>query len=221
MVSDKEIEAAARAVATADWRFEIDEFREPKRWTEAVDAYNLTNNNWRFRYDEIARAALSAAARVREEDNDKPVAWRYRYTDPVSGKPVWRYDNRLWNGQRPSERQALYARPAPQPSEPVEALISAVGKYALEKGEGWRIGEGAEIMDAYQAALTTSKPEQSGWQPIETAPADGRMILVYEARSAHPIHLRSADGDWWRKQGVGPSHWMPLPTPPTAGGGDA
>src|SRR5690606_30158484 len=71
------------------------------------------------------------------------------------------------------------------------------------------------------ALATAGKPAPSGWLPIETAPADGRMILVYEARSADPIHLRSADGDWWRKQGVGPSHWMPLPTPPTAGGGDA
>lgn len=36
-------------------------------------------------------------------------------------------------------------------------LIAAVGKYAAEKGETWRIGEGAEIMDAYNAAITPRK----------------------------------------------------------------
>lgn len=49
-----------------------------------------------------------------------PVAWRYRYVDPVSGKPIWRYSYNLWNGQRPSESQPLYAHP-PQPSEAVAA----------------------------------------------------------------------------------------------------
>ncbi|WP_418024892.1 hypothetical protein ACNKFW_15375 (plasmid) [Paracoccus sp. TD-10] len=55
-----------------------------------------------------------------------PVAWRYRYVDPVSGKPIWRYSNNLWNGQRPSESQPLFAHP-PQPSETVaEAATHAL-----------------------------------------------------------------------------------------------
>lgn len=37
-------------------------------------------------------------------------------------------------------------------------LINAVGKYAVQKGEDWRVGEGSEIMDAYEAC-TTQQPE--------------------------------------------------------------
>jgi hypothetical protein len=34
-----------------------------------------------------------------------------------------------------------------------QELLKAVGAYALQKGEAWRIGEGIEIMDAYQQAI--------------------------------------------------------------------
>src|SRR5690606_24637963 len=129
--------------------------------------------------------------------------------------------------------------PAPQPSVKVkpldeddyEEIISAAAINMRKATSGIR-GQVVTVQDSLDwwvmketerrilSALTAGKPAPSGWLPIETAPADGRMILVYEARSADPIHLRPADGDWWRKQGVGPSHWMPLPASPTAGGGD-
>src|SRR5690606_22510986 len=54
------VEKVARAIATSDWRLEIDEFKEPKRYSEAEDAYDLTNNNGRYRYDELACAAIEA-----------------------------------------------------------------------------------------------------------------------------------------------------------------
>lgn len=31
-------------------------------------------------------------------------------------------------------------------------LLNVIGNYALKKGEAWRVGEGSEIMDAYEAA---------------------------------------------------------------------
>lgn len=36
--------------------------------------------------------------------------------------------------------------------EALDQLADEVGQYALEKGERWRVSEGAEIMDALQAA---------------------------------------------------------------------
>lgn len=55
----------------------------------------------------ILRALRSLGARAAE-----PVAYRYRFSDPMSGRPVWRFSSAQWNGQRPSEAEPLYARPA-------------------------------------------------------------------------------------------------------------
>ena len=54
------------------------------------------------------------------------------------------------------------------------------------------------------------------WQPIETAPKDGRKILVFGGRYK-TVSLAEADGGWWRSfrlPDTTPTHWMPLPPPP-------
>ena len=61
------------------------------------------------------------------------------------------------------------------------------------------------------------------WQPIETAPKDGRWVLVFipEAYNWHYGERHCAK--WvsresgWSMPGIGglsPTHWMPLPEPP-------
>ena len=60
------------------------------------------------------------------------------------------------------------------------------------------------------------------WQPIETAPKDGREVLVAVDKSytggvlvalwcAHDEAWKDWDLDTWE-----PTHWMPLPEPPEA-----
>mgnify|MGYP003419979834 FL=1 len=68
---------------------------------------------------------------------------------------------------------------------------------------------------------------REGWQPIATAPKDGRDFLVwnrenrvrkarwYERSSSDlGISLYEGDGVNSFKGGIQPTHWMPLPAPP-------
>lgn len=75
------------------------------------------------------------------------------------------------------------------------------------------------------------------WQPIETAPKDGTGILVYGLPSdiegvrftspgVHAAYWDSIDsafclkGASWLGPFIKPTHWQPLPEPPSAGGAD-
>lgn len=68
------------------------------------------------------------------------------------------------------------------------------------------------------------------WQPIETAPKDLTQVLVYDAEDkgvflgqyecyAVPPYWSFDTHDLTREKAeiVRPTHWMPLPDPPTVG----
>jgi len=67
------------------------------------------------------------------------------------------------------------------------------------------------------------------WQPIETAPRDGREILVYDpiVQITFCVRWTGARFPWTLVFGYrefserSPSHWMPLPAAPVDGGEDA
>lgn len=73
---------------------------------------------------------------------------------------------------------------------------------------------------------------QSQWQPIETAPKDGtRVLLFVPPYGPSTGHYEPARVNWgpnaslWVSHSVlnkeaAPTHWMPLPTPPTGGESD-
>ena len=108
--------------------------------------------------------ALTAAEQAQEA---QPVAYRYRYTDPGTGKSVWRDKNGLWNGQLPSGSQALYTSPTiPEgwrlvPIEPtMEMALALESNYAecLPSSEV----HNANWIDAYHAMLAAApKPEDN------------------------------------------------------------
>ena len=61
----------------------------------------------------------------------------------------------------------------------------------------------------------------SEWQPIETAPKDGRLILAATPRATDfsgffVVYWSGPDENWLYSVGrwIKPTHWMPLPAPP-------
>ena len=87
-----------------------------------------------------------------------------------------------------------------------------------------------EVRAIYLAMHQASSPQDGGWRPIETAPQDGESILAicnsaYSPKAnvtwwsgAWTLYSRPDDkwhggvSKWW------PTHWMPLPAPPTLTG---
>lgn len=76
--------------------------------------------------------------------------------------------------------------------------------------------------------------EAQGWQPIETAKRDGTYILLHRPIDDHRQRRSVQEGKFhrygmittWRVSSGGiwdidaPTHWMPLPKPPTQGDND-
>lgn len=71
--------------------------------------------------------------------------------------------------------------------------------------------------------------KNAGWQPMKTAPKNGRAVLLYETTYGGKCYVMIghyangwvADSEmYWSEDGpehcsICPTHWMPLPEPPT------
>lgn len=93
---------------------------------------------------------------------------------------------------------------------------------AATKALGKAVHDAYALADAILALLSTPP---SGWQPIETAPKDGTMVLIADARDGYVCEARHLDEGrgWWARNNdptdywgeeIFPTHWMPLPQPP-------
>jgi hypothetical protein len=111
------------------------------------------------------------------------------------------------------------------PRSSTETLITALRVMAeqLPTVDGVMnaaLDEAADRMEEMQRQL-----ERFGWQPIETVPKDGTVILVTNEKSwVHPAAWNNADEKypWAFMDGAQelngmmekyPTHWMPLPDP--------
>lgn len=98
-----------------------------------------------LRKERDALAAELAAARAQE-----PVSYRYKFTHPISGEPVWRDSSLMWNGQCVQEVQPLFAAPVPPVREPLSGQ-----QVDYEKAADWLSGHAQGLIDG--KAIRTCK----------------------------------------------------------------
>lgn len=96
---------------------------------------------------------------------------------------------------------------------PIDAFRRSAGfQFMFVLHSGLAIGKAIDHLCASAEKFSAAMRE---WQPIETAPQDGRSFLVGRAGSEWvdracfmDAHLLIVGGKWE------PTHWMPLPDPP-------
>lgn len=94
------------------------------------------------------------------------------------------------------------------------------------------VGDYLDISDRRNAQLAKfvakailAERQRDQWQPIETAPKDGTIILVAlhewnDPANRHVFEVVSWAGDCWSSEAYPiypPTHWMPLPAAPKGG----
>lgn len=71
------------------------------------------------------------------------------------------------------------------------------------------------------ALASPRAPQPTTWQPIESAPKDGTCVLLaYRVSRLASTTVGWFNGEKWRDEentDLGPTHWMPLPDPPSGG----
>lgn len=121
----------------------------------------------------------------------------------------------------------------------LEALVNRHGLCIAKDSDLYRSHLVGWMLKAYEAALASPEVQALQWQPIETAPKDGRQILltngqavaqgwweheepyIYEKRDIGGVYIGQDESDgfdgWLDCEGgmqPDPTHWMPLPAPP-------
>ena len=72
-------------------------------------------------------------------------------------------------------------------------------------------------LDTLSAELRETRGKATGWQPIETAPKDGKRFIAYSPGSGLLFSMHwdgdcfLTDHELWNGHFT---HWMPLPSPP-------
>ncbi len=151
----------------------------------------------------------------------------------VRAKPIPSQETGSEHGPASEQRGEVVAAEAPnaaaakavQPDGPAIDVVSAIHRHAKEL---------ARLTETWPADSAPPPPDVQAWQPIETAPMDGADMLLakYVGHTDHSTALWwVVKGSWslkWKKwwDGIepsglaGPTHWMPLPSPPQAKGAD-
>lgn len=100
----------------------------------------------------------------------------------------------------------------------------------VARGSNLELGWWEHLHDQARAAIAVVRAQ--AWQLIETAPKDGTVILIADSRAVYAafwngkhepnfpwrfVDPSEDDGfNGWMGDKFGPTHWMPLPSPPEA-----
>ena len=84
-----------------------------------------------------------------------------------------------------------------------------------------------DVTEAARAAISKlDEMRGDGWRPIESAPKDGSLFCGWrEGKRPALVHWSgwaacwASEGQKLEYPGTEPTHWQPLPTPPTQGTG--
>jgi len=136
---------------------------------------------------------------------------------------AWEFDKRndairLWNNRRSHPPAG-----ASEAGKLVEQLWSEAKEWRNSKDHEKQWASEALAIWAERFESTLSGVGDANWQPIETAPDKGDLLLYNPAEyNERTGKLRISacvrvgyKGDWPMRPAT---HWMPLPTPPSADG---
>jgi|GEM_PF-4725155 len=164
-----------------------------------------------------------------------PTSWPRKAT-PSDLVPLWAGEFKSFDDWVNFATKRLTGCHHPYGHEVGAICVDSFGRRCTVGGDFMRARDEDAFPVRYFWECTTPAPEQSGWQPIETAPRDGRGIQVIDMTALAP-----ETGQAWFRHGVWtavppggeiaiapevyrsitwptPTHWMPLPTPPSKGG---
>lgn len=138
----------------------------------------------------------------------------------LEGAASWlRHHNQLVDAEAVYDAIAEFRRPAADAEaikrdfDTIEIFLGEAENYELADDSTVDITGPFDAMERIRGLVRRLSPAEEGWRPIESAPDDGRDILVWST-SRQRTEIRSADGGLWRSQKIGPSWWRPLPAPP-------
>jgi hypothetical protein len=122
-----------------------------------------------------------------------------------------------------TEKKALYRRLIDTANLLDQQAKGEVVAIVGERGcVSWRsetiLPVGAKLYTHPSPAQAEPVSVPDGWMPIETAPKDGRYILLCRINK-QPFSGRYEDGEWIDPMNLcrEPSHWMPMPAAPQPG----
>jgi thioesterase domain-containing protein len=96
----------------------------------------------------------------------------------------------------------------------------------LDENSAWIARPSPKVTQLIADAITEAVQREAAWQPIETAPKDGTVVLLHVTCLSQPFTVTALykRDDYWEgwvssyehEDVADPSHWQPLPAPPAA-----